>query len=95
VQGAAVLRWPPHSSPSDSWWQRRDISLLADAHADLAELLARQQGGDWGEVVPEDARENQLSVREGFRMLSSYPIGKDGAKVWIITEAQFHGDARG
>jgi hypothetical protein len=33
-----------------------------------------------------DARENELSLREGFRILSSYPL-PTGAKVWIITEA--------
>jgi hypothetical protein len=38
-----------------------------------------------GEVPPEDARENELSVREGFRVLSSY--GKGEARLWIITEA--------
>jgi hypothetical protein len=26
-------------------------------------------------------------VERGFRVLSSYPIGEAGAKVWIITEA--------
>jgi hypothetical protein len=51
-----------------------------------APLLARHQDGDWGEVPPEDARENERSVREGLRVLSSYPVGDDGAQVWIITE---------
>jgi hypothetical protein len=63
------------------------LALLIDAGESPAKLLANHQSGDWGEVPPEDARENELSVREGFRVLSSYPIGKDGAKVWIITEA--------
>jgi hypothetical protein len=49
--------------------------------------LSRHAAGAWGEVPPEDARENELSVSEGFRVLSSYPIGADGEKVWIITEA--------
>ncbi len=39
-------------------------------------------------VPPEDARENALSLREGFRLVSSYPVGDDpAARVWIITEA--------
>lgn len=38
-------------------------------------------------MPPEDARENELSVREGFRILSSYPVGNEGVPVWILTEA--------
>jgi hypothetical protein len=39
-----------------------------------------------GEVCEEDARENKLWVREGFRILSAYTL-KTGLKIWIITEA--------
>ena len=63
------------------------LALLAGAHANPAELLARNQAGDWGEVPPEDARENELSVLRGLRILSSYRVGEGGEKVWIITEA--------
>lgn len=63
------------------------FALLADARTDPAELLARHQGGDWGEVPPEDARENELSVLRGYRILSSYRVGEVGERVWIITEA--------
>lgn len=63
------------------------LALLAGAGEDPVTLLARHVSGDWGEVPPEDARENELSVRDGYRVLSSYPIGSDGEKVWIITEA--------
>jgi hypothetical protein len=50
------------------------------------ELLARHVRGDWGEVCEDDARENDLSVREGFRILSAYTLST-GVKVWVITEA--------
>src|SRR3982750_2307470 len=63
------------------------LDLLEEASVAPAELLARPQGGDWGEVPPEDARENDLSVREGFRILSSYPVGTTGGRVWLLTEA--------
>ncbi len=63
------------------------LALLAYAEADACELLERHVRGDWGEIPPEDANENELSVREGFRILSSYPLGDNGAKLWIITEA--------
>jgi hypothetical protein len=36
-------------------------------------------------VPPEDARENEASVRYGFRVLSSYQV--TGERLWIITEA--------
>ena len=56
--------------------------------------LNRHVRGDWGCVDPKDVKENDLAVREGFRILSAYPI--DPAKpctgfgentIWIITEA--------
>lgn len=47
--------------------------------------LERHVRGDWGDVSPEDAQENRLSVQQGFRMLSSYDIA--GERVWVITEA--------
>lgn len=63
------------------------LELLASARTDALELLSWHVSGDWGKVSPEDARENHLSVREGFRIVSSYPVGGEGEKVWIITEA--------
>jgi len=33
-----------------------------------------------------DRRENELSLREGFRILSAYTL-PSGAKIWVITEA--------
>ena len=63
------------------------LALLAGAHANPAKFLARHQTGDWGEVPPEDARENELSVLRGLRILSSYQVGEGGERVWIITEA--------
>jgi len=47
--------------------------------------LARHAAGEWGEVCPEDAAENELSLREGLRLLSVYRAGD--TKFWIITEA--------
>jgi len=37
-------------------------------------------------VDEDDRAENELSVREGFRILSAYHLG-DGTRIWIITEA--------
>ncbi len=35
-------------------------------------LLARHTSGDWGDIPPEDARENRVSIERGFRVMSSY-----------------------
>ena len=58
-----------------------------------AQLLDRHVTGDWGELLDEDVRENELSLREGFPLLSSYPACECAGdrcgehRVWIITEA--------
>src|ERR1700730_9393485 len=50
------------------------------------EFLRRHMSCDWGELPEEDVKENELSLTEGFRLLSAYQTGK-GQKLWIITEA--------
>jgi hypothetical protein len=62
------------------------LALLRSGGEDLLPaLLERHRSGDWGYVPPEDARENEFSVRYGFRVLSSYRVG--GESLWVITEA--------
>ena len=48
--------------------------------------LARHVRGDWGEIPEEDRKENELSLREGFRILSAYRTHL-GVRLWVITEA--------
>jgi hypothetical protein len=61
------------------------IDLLRSAGEDLLPaLLERHRSGDWGDVPPEDARENEFSLRHGFRIVSSYRVA--GERLWIITE---------
>jgi hypothetical protein len=55
------------------------------AHVSPVSLLARHASGDWDDVPAADAGENELSVREDFRILSSYTL-PNGARLWIITE---------
>jgi hypothetical protein len=51
------------------------------------EFLRRHMSCDWGsELSEEDVQENELSLKEGFRLLSAYRTAK-GQKLWIITEA--------
>jgi hypothetical protein len=66
------------------------IFITAHAQAELTNEdvvagLARHIHGDWGEVDPHDQQENELSLKEGFRLLSAY-TSKQGTKFWIITE---------
>lgn len=49
-------------------------------------LLRRHASGDWGDVDGHDRRANNRALKDGLRLLSSYPVGT-GGKVWIITEA--------
>ena len=51
-----------------------------------AAFLDRHVNGDWGEVPDADKQENELSVEEGFRILSAYTTSA-GDKIWILTEA--------
>ncbi|MEZ6117771.1 MAG: hypothetical protein R3C28_14540 [Pirellulaceae bacterium] len=48
--------------------------------------LGRHVVGDWGIVCQQDWKENDFSVKNGFRILSSY-TGSGSATYWIITEA--------
>ena len=61
------------------------LELLERGAVNAADLLQRHQHGDWGNVPPEDAVENDNSVVSGYRILSSYPVGTE--RIWIITEA--------
>ena len=53
---------------------------------DIPLCLARHVQGDWGEVCESDRQENDLSLEQGFRLLSVY-TDRGGVKFWIITEA--------
>jgi hypothetical protein len=50
------------------------------------DYLMRHLTGDWGDLDAADKAENELSVREGFRILSAYTL-KSGVKIFVITEA--------
>ena len=62
------------------------LQALEDAGQHPAEFLTRHVTGDWGDLCDEDKEENEFSVEQGFRILSSYELNS-GAKVWVITEA--------
>jgi hypothetical protein len=59
---------------------------LAESNELPFKFLSRHQTGDWGELCEDDKRENELSVKEGFRILSAYRTTQN-VKLWIISEA--------
>jgi hypothetical protein len=61
------------------------LRLLEVAGGHPFELLVRHAAGDWGDLCAFDRRQNEVALRYGYRVLSSYPVGREC--VWIITEA--------
>jgi hypothetical protein len=61
------------------------LRALERAEQQPAEFLDKHSAGDWGELDEEDKKENDFSVRNGFRILSAYTTSA-GDKIWIITE---------
>jgi hypothetical protein len=47
------------------------------------QFLRRHMSADWGEVSEDDAQENKVSLRDGFRLLSAYRTVK-GQKIYVM-----------
>ena len=62
------------------------LALLEQANKSALEFLSRHLCGDWGDLCQDDKAENELSLKYGFRLVSSYQV-MDTEKLWIITEA--------
>ena len=61
------------------------LQALEEAEQNPLELLFRHATGDWGDLGEEDRAENELSVEQGYRILSAYKLN-NGVRVWVITE---------
>ncbi len=61
------------------------LKVLVETGEDPLSLLSRHASGDWGELDAHDRQENERSLKNGWRVLSAYPVGE--RKVWVITEA--------
>jgi len=61
------------------------LKVLRESGGHPFDYLARHATGDWGDICKEDRRENELSLRHGRRVLSSYTLGE--GRIWVITEA--------
>ena len=62
------------------------LALLEQTNRSPLEFLSRHLRGDWGDLNKEDKTENELSLKYGFRLLSSYHV-TETEKLWVITEA--------
>ena len=58
---------------------------IAERGINLLPYLIRHLKGDWGELCEDDKKENDFSVKNGFRILSAY--NTPGGRLWVITEA--------
>ena len=63
------------------------LAALAKAGQTPLDFLTRHVCGDWGELDTHDRNENELGLKRGFRLLSSYRTSSGDTKVWVITEA--------
>ncbi|MCP4427947.1 MAG: hypothetical protein GY803_25970 [Chloroflexi bacterium] len=66
-------------------------SGAAALEVDFAPFLARHAQGDWGNDLDNfDRQQNDIAVKEGYRILSAFnaPIGNgETERIWVITEA--------
>jgi hypothetical protein len=61
------------------------LNLLSEIGAHPFDYLARHANCDWGDLCAFDRRQNEIALRDGYRVLSSYEMS--AGRVWIITEA--------
>ena len=62
------------------------LAAIEKSSQQPGDFLTRHVSDDWGEVPPEDSKENEMSLQHGFRLLSAYHTSA-GEKLWVITEA--------
>jgi hypothetical protein len=61
------------------------LKLLSEMGEDLFGYIARHATGDWGDLCAFDRRQNEIALRDGYRVFSSYDVSAE--RVWVITEA--------
>src|SRR5439155_9180321 len=82
-------RWAMNSPPNDRKVSVPLGQVVITAKArdalhpeDVAIALKRHVSGDWGDLDEHDRQENELSLAQGFRLLSVY-TDRSGTKFWI------------
>ena len=64
-------------------------SGAAALEIDFTPYLDRHAAGDWGELDAFDKQQNDLAVKEGYRILSAYTVplsNGETERIWIISE---------
>ena len=61
------------------------LKLLSEMGEDLFGYIARHATGDRGDLCAFDRRQNEIALRDGYRVFSSYDVSAE--RVWVITEA--------
>ena len=61
------------------------LKVLGENGGRPFDYLARHATGDWGDLCAFDRRQNEIALRDGYRVFSAYDI--PAGRVWIITEA--------
>jgi hypothetical protein len=61
------------------------LETILGAGGDPFAYVARHASGDWGDLCAFDRPQNEVALREGHRVLSSYHT--TAGRVWVITEA--------
>ena len=61
------------------------LKLLGESGGHPFDYLARHATGDWGDLCAFDRRQNEIALRDGYRVFSSYDV--PAGRVWVITEA--------
>lgn len=59
--------------------------IIESLDLDPIMFVLRHAKGEWGDLSDQDKAENELSVKQGFRILSAYET--TAGKIWVITEA--------
>jgi hypothetical protein len=58
---------------------RGALELMKTESIDGLALLSRHVRGDWGDLDEQDKQENELSLKDNFRILSAYGKGEEQA----------------
>ncbi len=61
------------------------LRTILEAGDDPLDYVARHASGDWGNLCGFDRRQNEIALRDGHRVFSSYDVPT--GRVWVITEA--------
>ena len=62
------------------------LETLQEINRSAQSFLDRHVLGDWGDLVEEDKKQNDLAVDLGERILSEYNL-PDDSRLYVITEA--------